>query len=567
MVSLENLGEIITTDVLVVGGGISGLITSIKAKEHPVDVLIVEKQTTGWSGKAPKTGGFLWVMTQDDDINEFVDYHVKNMGLYLEDQELLRAYAEETHEAIDEISDWGVKVARDEEGKLDTMYFLSNKWSAVGVGLDMNIQLRKRARKMGVKIMNKIQIVDLLKQGDHIVGAVGFNIINQRFYIFKAKSTVLANGSCNYVVTKMWSAGRGDGIAAAYRAGAEMRNAEFSNWTEIRYKANLNEALHSMYAIHNKDGELLAEKYNFPKGLPDESIDALLAMEKEVKEGRGPIYFDHSLLHLDKTLVMQNVRNKNWKKLNWIRGSLTYNYGKDLQYGKIGEKPEANPSFVGELAPIKVDHDMKTTLPGLFAVGDTSWAGSCWIGARPPPGGLRGSGLMTAILSGRRGGFSAGLYALKTEQLDIDVEQVEQYKKDIFSPLNSGNGISPKEVLRKIQEVMTPFKYQLRRSKDRLEEVLSKIEEIKKMIPSVSVKDGHGLLNWNEVRSMTLCAEMTYRAALMRTETRGWHVREDYPERDDKNWLKWIIVKQDTGKMTLSTEPIPIEKYEIKPEF
>ena len=76
MNNIENLGEVITTDVLIIGGGIAGLVTAIKTKEHDVDVLIVEKQTTGWSGKAPKTGALLWVMTPEDDLDDFIEYHL-----------------------------------------------------------------------------------------------------------------------------------------------------------------------------------------------------------------------------------------------------------------------------------------------------------------------------------------------------------------------------------------------------------------------------------------------------------------------------------------------------------
>jgi succinate dehydrogenase/fumarate reductase flavoprotein subunit len=64
---------------------------------------------------------------------------------------------------------------------------------------------------------------------------------------------------------------------------------------------------------------------------------------------------------------------------------------------------------------------------------------------------------------------------------------------------------------------------------------------------------------------MILCAELTYRAALMREESRGFHFREDYPKADDRNWLKWIILKQANGKVKLSKQPIPIDKYMIKP--
>jgi succinate dehydrogenase / fumarate reductase, flavoprotein subunit len=103
------------------------------------------------------------------------------------------------------------------------------------------------------------------------------------------------------------------------------------------------------------------------------------------------------------------------------------------------------------------------------------------------------------------------------------------------------------------------------RNKNRLEKALARIEEIGQRLPGLRAKDGHGLGKCHEARAMALCAEMTLRAALMRTESRGWHYREDYPERDDKNWLKWVLVKQEGGRMRLSTEPVPIDRYRYKP--
>ena len=111
---------------------------------------------------------------------------------------------------------------------------------------------------------------------------------------------------------------------------------------------------------------------------------------------------------------------------------------------------------------------------------------------------------------------------------------------------------------------MCKVKYDLRRSKDRLEEAVSKIEDVQQRLFELVAKDGHGLGKCHEAKSMALCAEMTLRAALMRTESRGTHFREDYPERDDRNWLKWIIIKQQSGKMVLSTEPVPMDRYKIK---
>jgi succinate dehydrogenase/fumarate reductase flavoprotein subunit len=113
--------------------------------------------------------------------------------------------------------------------------------------------------------------------------------------------------------------------------------------------------------------------------------------------------------------------------------------------------------------------------------------------------------------------------------------------------------------------MVCPLKYNVRRSRKRLEEALLEIENVQYRLPELFAKDGHGLVNCHEVMSMALCAEMTFRSALMRNESRGWHFREDYPERDDENWLKWIVLKQEEGKMVLSTESIPIERYQIKP--
>jgi len=109
------------------------------------------------------------------------------------------------------------------------------------------------------------------------------------------------------------------------------------------------------------------------------------------------------------------------------------------------------------------------------------------------------------------------------------------------------------------------MKYNLRRSKERLEEAIGMIEKLKGKLPSMHAKDLHYLSKCHEAKSMAICAELTFRAALMRSESRGFHFREDYPERDDNNWLKWIVAKQDNGAMKFSTIPIPIDRYKIKP--
>ena len=99
MSNLEALGEVVSTDLLIIGGGIGGLTAAISAMEESpeIDVLLVDKQTIGWSGKAPKTGGVLMVIGPEDNLEDFFEYQIRNIGDYLNDQDLLYALAKESY--------------------------------------------------------------------------------------------------------------------------------------------------------------------------------------------------------------------------------------------------------------------------------------------------------------------------------------------------------------------------------------------------------------------------------------------------------------------------------------
>jgi succinate dehydrogenase / fumarate reductase flavoprotein subunit len=582
MAKIEDLGEVISSDVLIVGGGIAGLVAAIKAKEKSpkVDVLLVDKQTVGWAGKATKVGAVISLLGPEDDADKFVEFQVRNHGVYLNDQELLYSFVRESYGAVQQLSEWGVNIPKDADGKISIMpHFWAPNLSMTGIDIDMQLPLRGRARKLGVKILNKVQVVDLLKQGDRVVGAVGFNLIDGRFYIFKAKATILANGSCCYKVRRFWFAANGEGIAAAYWAGAEMRNAEYGNlYAHIVWKDSDSGFFMELNYLFNALGENISKRYALDKESPTSlftSIPLLLAMEKEVKEGRGPIYFD--LSHLSKkppeSFAPVSVSGpgpidliQRWnlsKVVDWHRRL----EAKELKYGPPpSTKREVQLPLHGELACIKVDHEMKTSLPGLWAIGDTSYAGSALAGAVPsPPGVTPGCGLLNAVISAQWGGPPAARSASKAASPKVSYAEVRRLKESTFAPMRRKKGLLPDDAISAIQDVVSPIKYNLHRRKERLEEALSKIGEVQERIPELWAKDGHGLGKCHEAKSMAVCAEMTFRSALMRTESRGFHYREDYPKRDDKNWLKWIIAKQELGKMVFSTEPVPINKYKIKP--
>ncbi|NLT68621.1 MAG: FAD-dependent oxidoreductase, partial [Acidobacteria bacterium] len=222
------------TDVLVIGGGFGGLAAAIRIKELAPEtaVLLVDKQTIGWGGKANKGAGVLWVLAPGDDIEAFIDFHVKNIGCYLNDQELLYAMARESYGAAQKLAAWGVNVMKTSTGELDIAR-LPFGWSITAADLDMMRPLRNKAEKLGVELLHKTQVVELLKQEDRITGAVGFSLLNGGFTVINSKATILANGDCDFGVMRMWANACGDGVTAAYNAGAEMRNAEFGNFYDV----------------------------------------------------------------------------------------------------------------------------------------------------------------------------------------------------------------------------------------------------------------------------------------------------------------------------------------------
>jgi succinate dehydrogenase/fumarate reductase flavoprotein subunit len=564
MVKLEESGEIISTDVLIVGGGIGGLAAAVKVKEENpnLDVLIVEKQTTGWAGKASKIGGILAFLGPDNNADKFLDFQVRTSGFYLNDQELLSKYVQDSYKAIEEIAGWGANLTRKPDGKLVTIpAFWAPEYSVTHVDIDLMLPLRDKARKLGTRILNKIHIVDLLRHRNRIVGAAGFNIISGNFLVFKAKATILANGSCGYKVRRFWVAGTGDGIAAAFRAGAEMRNAEYGNlYGHTVYQDTDSGMVGSAYLV-NSAGENLAKKYLSDLGPAGVFLPVKLAvgMEREIAEGRGPIYFAPPPADGSERRMHPGLP----KLSDWMQRMAA----KERKYGlPPNTKREIGVPLHGETSCIKVDHEMKTSLEGLWAIGDTSYAGSALAGAvASPPGVSPGSGIMYAVISALWAGSSAARHTAGVTASDVNPAEVETLKEKTFASLHSKKGFSPGEAISALQDVTAPMKYNLRRSKGRLEEALAGLEKIKQRLPELQAKDFHYLSKCHEVTSMTLCAELTFKAALMRTESRGFHFREDYPEPDNRNWLKWIILKQDNGQIQLSTEPIPIDGYKIKP--
>jgi succinate dehydrogenase/fumarate reductase flavoprotein subunit len=569
MSSLESLGNVISTDILIVGGGLAGLSAAIAIKEEApeTEVLVVEKATNGYGGKANKGGGVLSFVNKGDPPERMVEYHVNNIGGFLEDQELLLEYASKSYSMLTKLESWGAKILHTPDGALLGFPMLNTGWYMTMFELDISVRLLKTAKKLGVKFIDKTNVADLLKDGDKVTGAVGFSMLDGAFSIFRARGTILANGNQDYRIMPMWSSARGEGISAAFRAGADMRNAEFGSFVNPMLLENREDEFAGETCMYNAKGENITQKC-VQGPVPDITINHVITWYKEHLAGDGPVYTDRSQNFIRKMTAQTDGMNKiNRPLLHKFSHRLADKMEKGLK-DPAADKQVLVPGFVGELGCVKVNHDMATTLPGLYAIGDTSYNGAAWTGAVPsPPGRMRGSGLMNAVFSGVQVAPAITKYVrgMKDDPKE-DVAQVESLKERIYAPLHRESGVKAIDLVHEIQEAIAPIKYSNYKSADRMKEAMSRVQKVKEKLPQLKARDSHDLSACNEVDAMVLCAELFYTAAMERKESRGWFAREDYPERDDKNWLKWICLKKDkSGKISTYTEPVPIDRYRYKP--
>ena len=566
MATLDSLGTVLTADLLIVGGGIAGLACAISAKETDpdVDVLVLDKVVAGWGGKANKGGGNIVFMDPADGIDNFVDFHVHNVGEFLEDQELLRDFGNESRGNLERLESWGVHIYRDDAGEPKYVRWLPEQpWRLAVLDQDLTLNMAKHARKLGVRFMDRVEIIDLLKDGERVCGAIGFGMVDGACVVVQAGAVVLANGNQCYKLMPRWSSAGGEGIAAAWRAGAAMRGAEFGNFINWVFADTKEVCQGAEDVLYNTKGENISKRVR-PTLESDVASKEVVEWWNEVKAGNGPIcanmaenYVNNEIVpafHEDK-LAVRPVSMKFW--------GLTI--GKAMAASTVhGPMQPVMPGLNAELSPIKVDHQMATTVPGLFAIGDACYAGACLAGAVPaPPGRMRGSGLGFATFSGVRCA-PAAVAAARAAAGQPDAAQAEALKARIFAPLGR-TGMAAPDMVRAVQDVMAPVGYALYKSADRMEEALDKVLALKAQVPTLAAGDPHYLAACHVAESMVLGAEMFYRASLVREESRGWHLREDFPQRDDAKFLKWIELRDADGEMAVSLHDVPVDTYSLRP--
>ncbi len=568
MSSIDKLGEVLEAEVLVIGGGISGLLAAIKARDAVKRVLVVDKGGIGWAGQVPFSGGDCALIRPEEAQDHFK--WLVEAGEYLNNQEWAHAFASDMYGCIREVVDMGLPFWTANK-ELVTVPF-HKKYNATHFApTKLMIKLKHAAGKKKVSMLDKIFIVDLIRTGSRVVGAVGFGLVDGKTYIIRAKATIIANGSCRYFSQRHFSVNTGEGVAMAYRAGAHLMNAEFSNTYTFGFEGDIRRRTPLYLYFENVLGERFLENY-YPEvkaggKTAQEFLDFYRiahAMTKEAEAGRGPIYIDFRKLTSEEKILALNSEALPVRFQPAGRGDLRKAIREKLGLDPDKDRIEVQLQFVGGQGPIRIDLECRTTVDGLWAVGDAGSLGCGYTGARAS-GTFGGFGVPFAIVSGLKGGKSAGRHAASAVAVQAGYGEIKKLKDGMLAPLNRNSDVDVNDVIYQIHEAAIPVTYSLHREDGRLKQALDKIGSARNMLATVPARDHHELGRYHQALSMALSAGWTLRSGLMRKESRGTNYREDYPKRDDDNWLKWILIKQEDGEETFFTDPVPMEQYGLKP--
>lgn len=554
--SLENLGRVIETDVLVVGGGIGGLWAGLRARAFVDRVMIVDKGPVGHTSQAYFAIGGHQAFFPEDDIDSWVQ-DVVYITDGLVEQDVVEAVYRQSFERVEDYQRLGVgfkKVATADgvfRGATRGLeHVKSLRPQPFGNGGEIMIRgLAKEIRKAGVDHLNRVFITNLLLRDGAAVGALGFEMRTGEFHIFKAKAVVIATGECHFrghYPDQTFSTG--DGMVMALEAGAELKNLEFSTlwvvpagygWEGFALAFPLGARL------LNAKGESFLEKYAPALGSKMDYNFLARAMALEARAGRAPFIMDWT--PIEKESFNSLMSHAGWMELN---------YRKLKEAGVRFDKQEVAVGFY-QARGIKSDIHMRTAVPGLFAGGR--------VRSVDPGVVMGGWSLCSGTAFGYWAGESAGKYATEREMGRPEEGEIADLKTRLYAPLGKA-GREPSDLVVEIQRALFRDDVLILKKEASLKQALSRIEHLRdEWVPQLGARDAHYLTRLQEVRNMAFIAELMLKASLMRTESRSSHYREDHPARNDTDWMKWIVVRKKGGDVTFRTEPLPLERYRFKP--
>src|SRR3954463_14867595 len=550
-------------DVLVIGAGLAGQRAALAAAEAGASVGIISKVHPVRSHSNAAQGGINAALDPQDSWESHAFDTVKGSD-YLGDQDAIEIMCREAPNELLTLEHLGVTFHRDEKGRLGKRAFGGAGAARTYYVADITGQailhvLYEQLMKYDEVTRYEEWFSTALVQDDdgRIAGVVTRNIMDGAMELFAAKAVILATGGNGqiYAPTTKGLVCTRDGIAMAYRIGAPLMDMEMIQYhppTLAGLGLLITEGARGEGAhLYNAEGERFMEKYA-PNKMELASRDVVSRAEQtEINEGRG---FPDGTVALDITVVPRKRIHEALREI--------VNVGRDFAGVDITREPiHIKPGNHYVMGGVKTDVNGLTNVPGLYAAGEVACV-SVHGGNR-----LGANSLLDTLIFGRRSGVHAAEIASGVSQQDVPwsvVEDEQRRIQQIVDRPKEGRRVS--EIKAELGAVMDKH-VAVFRNEEGLNEALETVQRLKEEAKTVWVDDKGTVFNQDvlgalELHFMLENAEPIVLGALERKESRGAQFRTDFPERNDDDWLKHIVITKDGDEDKISYAPVTMTRWE-----
>jgi succinate dehydrogenase / fumarate reductase flavoprotein subunit len=566
-----------TYDAVIVGAGGAGLRAAIEASDR-VRTAVISKLYPTRSHTGTAQGGVCAALANvEEDYPEWHAFDTVKGGDYLVDQPAAQVMCEEAIDAIYELEHWGLPFNRTPEGKIDQRRFGGHTrnhgeapvkracYAADRTGHMILQTLYQQCVKRNVRFFNEFYVIDQLMTDGRCSGVVAYELATGELHVFRAKSVNYATGGSGrmFKVSSNAHTLTGDGPAIVYRRGIPLEDMEFFQFHPTGvYKMGilLSEAVRGEGGILlNGNEERFMERYApTVKDLAPRDLISR-AIYQEIKEGRGAgpkkdaVWLD--VRHLPREVIED--------KLPDVTEFARIYLGVEPTTELVPIQPTAHYSMGG--IPTDVDGRVvigedEEVVPGLYS------AGECACVSVHGANRLGTNSLLDIVVFGRKRGSHQADFSADADLPDLP-ERPEGYVEDVLNGmLERTQGANAADIRTELQDSMFDLAFVVRTAEGlrKMQEILGGLRE---RYERVYVQDKGKLYNTELMEAVELGflldnADPLIAAALAREESRGGHWRDDFPQRDDENWLKHSLVYRDPdGSMRLEFKPVKLGTY------
>ena len=539
------------TDILIIGGGAAGCFAALSiSKESDTNIIIAEKANIQRSGcLAAGVNALNAYITEDETVDSYVDY-VKKESENIIREDLTYTIGERLNSVTEKIEQLGLPILKDENGKYVTRGKRSIKINGENI---KPILASSVGECKNVTTLNQVNICDYIVEGENIIGAYGFSVLENKMYVIYAKATICATGGASGIYKpnnpgfsrhKMWYSpfNTGAGYAMGIRAGAEMTSFEM-RFIALRCKDTIAPTGTVAQGLKAEQVNAKDEDYVSSYGKPT-TINRLHSTIEENAKGNGPCFIKTKGIskEVENQLFRAYLNMAPSQTLKWIESG---NYPSKENIEIEGTEPYIVGGHTG--SGYWIDNDRRTTLNGLYAIGDVA-------GGSPKK-------YVTGCFA--EGEIAAEIVLKDIENIEsptVDESLVRHIEENFQSTLINDDGLNYQqyevgeleEAMQKVMDeyaggISTNYGY----NEQRLDIALEKLEELIVLSTKLKAKDTHELMFIKELEDRLIVSKVLIHHLKARKETR-WKVYQknlNYMEKDDENFSNYINTVYENGEV------------------